>query len=150
VLHRASDAGGLASWVGQLAAGATRTSVVTGFSESAEYIAATNPVLRTYMQTVQPSWNDTLYGGAGNDSMSGGHGTDTFAFAKTELGVDHVYQVEAWDTLYFNGFGYADAAAAQSHLVQSGADVVFTDQGETITFHHATLADLQAANWIVA
>jgi hypothetical protein len=27
---------------------------------------------------------------------------------------------------------------------------VFADQGETITFHHATLADLQAANWIVA
>jgi hypothetical protein len=149
VLHRASDAPGLASWVSQLAGGATRTSVVTGFSESGEYIAGTNPALRTYMQTVQPSWNDTINGGAGTDSVSGGHGADTFVFAKAELGIDHVYQFESWDTLRFNGFGYANAAAAQSHLAQSGADVVFTDQGETITFHHATLADLQAATWIV-
>jgi Ca2+-binding RTX toxin-like protein len=149
VLHRASDAPGLAAWVSQLTGGATRTSVVTGFSESGEYIAGTNPALRTFMQTVQPTWNDTINGGTGNDSVSGGHGADTFVFAKAELGVDHVYQVESWDTLQFSGFGYANAAAAQSHLVQSGADVVFTDQGETITFHHATLADLQAATWVV-
>jgi hypothetical protein len=150
VLHRAPDSGGLASWVGLLNGGATRTSVVTGFSESGEYIVGTNPALRTYMQTVQPSWNDTIDGGVGNDAMAGGHGADTFVFARTALGTDHVYQVESWDTLQFSGFGYANAAAAKSHLAQSGADVVFVDQGETITFHHATIADLQAANWLVA
>jgi Ca2+-binding RTX toxin-like protein len=149
VLHRGPDSGGLAGWLGALNGGASRTDVVLGFSESAEYVAGTNSALRTYMQTVQPTWNDTINGGTGNDSVSGGHGADTFVFAKAELGVDHVYQVESWDTLQFSGFGYANAAAAQSHLVQSGADVVFADQGETITFHGTTLADLQAATWVV-
>lgn len=41
VLGRAPDAGGLANWTAQLAAGASRAEVLLGFSESAEYKAAT-------------------------------------------------------------------------------------------------------------
>jgi Ca2+-binding RTX toxin-like protein len=148
VLHRASDAPGLAAWVSQLASGVTRTSVVTGFSESAEYIVGTTVPQHTYMTTVRPDWNDVIDGGTGNDSLSGGHGNDTYIFRASEPGVDHVYQFENWDTLRFVGFGYANAAAAQSHLTQSGANVTFTDQGETITFHGTTLADVQLANWL--
>ena len=40
-LHRAPDATGLAGWLGQLNAGASRSSVVLGFSESAEHQALT-------------------------------------------------------------------------------------------------------------
>jgi Ca2+-binding RTX toxin-like protein len=149
VLHRASDSGGLANWVGQLNGGTSRAAVVNGFSESGEYINSTNPALRTYMQTVQPTWNDIIDGGTGNDSVSGGHGADTFKFAQTAPGADEVYGFERWDTLQLFGYGYANVAAAQSHLTQSGDNLVFADQGVSVTFHHATLADLQAANWLV-
>lgn len=44
VLGRPADAAGLAYWVGQLAAGVGRGAAMTGFSESAEYIATTGTV----------------------------------------------------------------------------------------------------------
>ncbi|MDH3679502.1 MAG: DUF4214 domain-containing protein, partial [Acidimicrobiia bacterium] len=44
VLSRPADAAGLAYWVGQLAAGVSRGTVMTGFSESAEYIVTTGTV----------------------------------------------------------------------------------------------------------
>ncbi len=149
VLGRAPDSGGLAGWLGALANGASRTSVVIGFSDSAEFVTLTASALKGFMQSVQPTWNDVLDGGAGNDYVSGGHGADTFVFSKAALGVDHVFGFEAWDTVALQGFGYADAAAAISHLSAVGADVVFNDQGETITFHGATLADLNSANWLL-
>jgi Domain of unknown function (DUF4214)/RTX calcium-binding nonapeptide repeat (4 copies) len=149
VLDRAPDSGGLAGWVASLNGGNSRENVVNGFSESAEYQGNTAVALRTYMMTGVDQWSDRIDGSQGDDRMFGGRGADTFVFNAAEGGTDHVYGIESWDTLQMVGFGYADAAAAQSHLAQSGADVVFTDQSETITFHHATLADLQAANWIV-
>jgi hypothetical protein len=42
VLHRAPDAGGLANWVNSLNTGASRESVVNGFSESQEFQNSTN------------------------------------------------------------------------------------------------------------
>ncbi len=142
VLHRAPDAGGFASWVDQLNSGTSRTSVVTGFSESAEYQSSTSSAFLSYMRTVQPSWNDVIDGGAGNDIVSGGHGSDTYTFRASEVGTDQVYRFESWDTLQFVGFGYVSSAAAISHMSQSGANVLFVDRGETVTFHGATLADM--------
>jgi Ca2+-binding RTX toxin-like protein len=150
VLHRSPDSGGLAGWVGALNGGATRTSVVLGFSESQEFVTATAPSHNAYMRTVRPDWNDVVEGGAGNDTLSGGHGADTLVFRAANVGTDHVYRFEAWDSLQFVGFGYASSAQAISHMSQSGANVVFADQGESITFHGATIADLQAANWLFA
>jgi hypothetical protein len=150
VLGRAPDAGGLADWLRLLNTGGTRTGVVVGFSDSPEYVNKTTDALISYMQTVQPTWNDVLDGGQGNDNLSGGHGADRFIFDKTAVGVDHIYGIEAWDTIDMRGFGYATEAAAFSHLTASGADVVFTDQGQTITFHQATLAEVQAVDWLIA
>src|SRR6185312_13663955 len=45
VLHRDPDAGGLANWVGELAAGQTRAQVVVGFSESPEHVGAMAPYI---------------------------------------------------------------------------------------------------------
>lgn len=149
VLHRAPDSSGLAHWVDLLSSGTSRSSVLLGFSESAEYVAGTTPSLYSYMRTVQPTWNDVLTGGSGNDTISGGHGADTYIFHPNE-GTDQVYRYEAWDTVKFTGFGYASAAAAISHMTQSGADVVFSDQASVITFHGATLAQLQAGYLLVA
>jgi Ca2+-binding RTX toxin-like protein len=105
--------------------------------------------LKAYMKTVQPTWNDILNGGAGNDYVSGGHGADNFVFNKAALGADHIFGFEAWDSVQMEGFGYGNTAAAFSHLSVSGANVIFADQGETITFHDATLAEVQAADWIL-
>jgi Ca2+-binding RTX toxin-like protein len=111
------------------------------------------------MGTVQPSWNDIIEGGTGNDTMSGGRGADTFVFRAGEgtindlrsrvIGTDDIYQFESWDTLQFVGFGYANGAAALSHMSQSDANVIFVDQGENITFHGTSLATLSAANFVM-
>ncbi|MBS0244811.1 MAG: hypothetical protein JSS20_21790 [Proteobacteria bacterium] len=69
-------------------------------------------------------------------------------FNASAVGNDQAYQFESWDTLQFTGFGYADSAAAISHMTVSGTDVVLADQGETITIHGNTLAQLQKANFI--
>ncbi len=147
VLRRAPDAAGLNAWINQLAGGAARAAVVNGFSESAEYQGATAAPLRAFMQTGIPSWGDTLNGGAGDDTLIGGRGADTFQFNLAATGNDHIYGFESWDTLNLTGFGYANAAAATSHMTQSGADVLFADRGETITFHTTALSLVASANY---
>jgi uncharacterized protein YkwD len=147
VLSRAPDAGGLAAWTGALAGGMSRTAVVTGFSESAEYVAATTPAFISYMRTALTAWGDTIEGGAGNDRMSGGDGPDRFVFRAGQGGSDHVYELEPWDGVQLSGFGYASADAALAHMTQQGADVVFSDQGQTITFHDTTLATLRSVDY---
>ena len=143
VLHRAPDATGLAAWVNALNAGMSRTDVVVGFSDSAEYAANTTPALNAYMQTVVPGWNDRLEGGAGNDLLCGGMGADAYIFRAGAGGIDQIYSYDAWDSLSLLGFGYANAGAALSHMTQSGSDVVFSDQGEQLTIHGATLNQVQ-------
>ena len=143
VLHRAPDAGGLAYWVNLLNTGATHSAVVDGFSESAELINASSAALATYVQTnMAPTWSDVLNGGTGNDKLFGGLGADTFQF-QLNGGIDHISGFEVWDHVQFSGFGYAHATDVLSHMTQVGQDVVFTDQGQTVDFHHTQLAMLQ-------
>lgn len=77
VLHRAPDAGGLSGWTGSLNAGASRESVVIGFSESAEFRVASDvrehsgQIFRLYDTTFNRlpdnggfnGWMDSRYGG---------------------------------------------------------------------------------------
>ncbi len=149
VLHRAPDVDGLTSWVGLLDGGANRTSVVVGFSESAEFTAATSASMMAYFRATHADRRDTIEGGAGNDSLSGGLGSDTYMFSKNAPGTDHVYQFEVWDTLRLTGFGYTDATQAISHMAQVGENVLFSDQGSSIYFHGASLADMRAASWVL-
>jgi Ca2+-binding RTX toxin-like protein len=140
VLHRAPDPNGLASWVNQLNTGATRSAVVDGFSESVELINASRAALASYVQTdMAPTWSDVLSGGPGNDKLFGGLGADTFQFLLNG-GIDHISGFEVWDHVQFAGFGYANATEVLSHMTQVGQDVVFTDQGQIIDFHHTQLA----------
>ncbi len=147
VLHRAPDAGGLAGWVGALNGGASRESVVNGFSESAEYQTTTAAPLKSFVRTVMTTWADTLDGGAGDDILFGARGSDTFRFDRTAPGNDQIFGFESWDTLNLVNFGYASTAAAVGHITQSGANVVFADQGETITIRNTQLAIVTAANF---
>ncbi|MEC3862669.1 DUF4214 domain-containing protein [Mesobacterium sp. TK19101] len=140
VLNRAADAGGLANWVGQLDGGTTRAQVVLGFSESPEFVSNMRAPLETWMRAQGP--DDVLTGGPGDDTLGGGAFADRFVFAATDAGQDTVLDLEAWDTLVFDGFGYADAAAARSHMTQTGADVSFADQGVTVLLANTQLAQI--------
>ncbi len=150
VLHRAPDATGLATWLNALNGGATKVSVVLGFSESAEFINNTSTGLRDFlMHDMAGVWSDRLDGGSGNDTLFGGMGSDTFAFNISSKGSDQVYGLECIDHIELAGFGYTNQSQTLSHITQVGTDAVFIDQGQTITFHHTTLSTLQTLDMFV-
>jgi hypothetical protein len=147
VLHRPADATGQGFWVGRLNGGASRESVVDGFSESAEYQSDTAAALNTFVQTSVPSWSDFLYSAGGNNTLLGGPGADTFRFDLNTPGTDDVYGLQSWDTLNLVNFGYSSAANAIGHMTQAGPDVLFADRGENITFHDTTLAAISGVSY---
>jgi hypothetical protein len=62
VLDRGADAQGLARWTGDLAAGARRSDVVMGFSESPEFVAGTAAAAgRFTTDASQQSWGDDVF-----------------------------------------------------------------------------------------
>jgi len=68
------------------------------------------------------------------------HAADTFVFDRTDAGTHAVADLERWDWIDLNGFGYAGTAQALARFAQAGDDVVFADQGVRIVF-----ADIQRA-----
>ena len=139
VLDRAADAAGLADWLGRLGAGTTRAQVVEGFAQSREFVGATAAPLEAWMRG--HGTDDVLEGGSGTNILTGGLMSDTFVFDQSDAGTHTVLDLEAWDNLRFNGFGYATAAEALSNMTQDGMDVVFTDQGTTVIFAQTALSD---------
>ena len=62
VLGRDPDAGGLAGWVDALEAGRSQAQVVLGFSNSAEFVAATNPAATAFTLARNPAeWQGDVY-----------------------------------------------------------------------------------------
>lgn len=49
---------------------------------------------------------------------------------------------EIWDRLIFRDFGYEHVFDVRRLMVQVGADVVFRDQGVTVTLVDTQLADI--------
>jgi hypothetical protein len=130
-------------------AGASRTSVVLGFSNSAEYVGKTDSALNAFMRSTFASFADTIDGGAGNDTLSGGFGPDTFVFTPGQGGSDVIHRFEAWDTLQFQGFSFPNLASAQASLAQSGQDVTFNAGGQQIIFTNTMLATVMQAQWLL-
>ncbi|MCR8549175.1 DUF4214 domain-containing protein [Salipiger sp. P9] len=136
VLGRDPDANGLANWTQRLEDGMSREAVVLGFAASAEFIAKTETAFMTYMRATE---GDSFRGGPDNDLIYGGMLADEFAFDVSDKGRDRVLELDAWDTLSFSGFGYADADDARSHMTEVGKDLVFADQGVSVVFMRADL-----------
>ncbi len=93
--------------------------------------------------------DDTLIGGAGNDILIGGGGHNTFVFNKGD-GSDTIFDFKSGDHVQLNGYGFADATAADAALSQQGNDVVLTlGGGETLTLRDHHVADFTAADFLV-
>ena len=73
-------------------------------------------------------------GGAGSNTLAGGALADMFVFHADHKSNNTVLDLEAWDVLRFEGFGYADAEGVLGHFDQSGDSVIFSDQGVNIIF----------------
>lgn len=130
VLGRDPDETGLAGWLARLTDGTARETVVSGFSQSAEFRTATAAATQTFMRT---QTGDILDGGPGDDILAGGIGADSFVFRATDTGRNKVLHLDAWDTLVFEGFGYDSRAELLDHFSTRGPDVVFADNGVEVT-----------------
>lgn len=127
VLGRVAEAAGLASWTSKLDAGVlTRADVTLGIAQSREAVAKLADDLVDHMRAI--GVDDTLDGDAGNDVQFGGILADDFLFNPADPGTDRIAGLEAWDTLRFEGFGYASDADALAKMTQVGDDVMFSDR----------------------
>ena len=132
VLGRTPDAGGLANWTARLEDGMSREQVVLGFSESAEFRAASAPGLLAWMRA--QGIDDELDGGAGRNLLIGGAMSDCFLFRAQEDSQHQVADLERWDLLSFEGFGYESVEDLRAHLTASETGAVFDDQGVRVVF----------------
>ena len=140
VLDRAPDATGMTGWLDRLAGGMSRADVVLGFAESREFVTATAADIKAFVRSLGP--HDEIRGGGGTNTLTGGQLDDTFVFDAGVAADNRITDLEVWDHLSFQGFGYAGAGDIRAHLVQTGADVVFRDQGVTVTLAHTQMGAL--------
>ena len=148
VLGRAPDAAGLDHWVAQIDGGArSRPQVVTLFVSSPEYVAATEAACARWV--LAAGQGDTLDGGPGDNVLVGGILADRFVLHAGEASHHTLVDVEVWDTVVFDGFGYADPYDLQARLIQQGDDVLFADQGVTALFLDADVQEIAYAALLV-
>ncbi|MCA0998656.1 DUF4214 domain-containing protein [Alloyangia pacifica] len=131
VLDRAPDARGLENWSARLEGGMSRAEVVTGFAQSAEFIAATAVDFEAWMRAQGP--DDVLDGGAGDNLLVGGLHSDVFVFDAAAGGSAMVADFEPWDTLRLEGFGFASAAEARAAFERVGEDLVLARGDAALT-----------------
>ncbi len=147
VLDRASDAAGRQGWLEELDAGMSRAEVVIGFSQSQEFTLKTADALAEWMRA--QGVNDRLEGGAGDNTLAGGLLSDVFVFRAGEAGSNQVLDLEPWDYLRFDGFGYANVNQVRDQMEQQGESVVFEDQGVLVELTHTDLSDISSDTFII-
>ncbi|MCB1332884.1 MAG: DUF4214 domain-containing protein [Roseivivax sp.] len=143
VLGRTPDTAEVDAWLGRMATGASRLTVVEGFARSVEFTAAMQAPLTDW--TRAQGTDDTLNGGTGTNVLAGGMLSDRFVFETGYQSIDTVLDLQPWDVLVFQNFGYASVSEAMAQMRQAGDDVVFADQGYTVTLHDVLLAEIDAA-----
>lgn len=149
VLGRSPDTAGLAHWTGLLDSGArSRAQVVEAFVQSPEFRAASAGALAAWVRA--QGIDDTLDGGAGHNLLFGGLMADRFVFHAGQDAHHIVTDLEPWDSLVFDGFGYAGHDDILAHMAQQGADVLFQDQGVRVTLMGQDLSVLGADDLLLA
>lgn len=133
VLNRTPDTAGRNDWVSRLDdQGWSRAEVVLGFSQSREFQNSTAPELHNWVKGL--GTNDVLAGGAGTNVLFGGILSDEFQFTANQGGQHQISDIEAWDVIQLNGFGYTNVSQVHAHLTHiPGGDAIFSDQGVTVT-----------------
>jgi hypothetical protein len=134
VLGRDPDEKGLARWTGDLADGASLASVVLGFSQSPQFMATTASDFEQWMR--DQGEHDRIDVGAGVTTVSGGRYADVFVFDAADQGQTTVLDLEVWDLIELNGFGFGSGDDVREKMVEVGSSVVFEDQGVSIIFRN--------------
>ena len=143
VLGRAPDEQGFTNWCARLDDGVmSRAQVVQGFAQSQEFITAAQPDLKDWVLSLGP--DDVLDGGGGANLLMGGMLSDTFVFRAAENGSHTIVDMEPWDVLRFQGFGYEDMLDVTAHLSEQESKLFFEDQGVSIVMLGTTLGDFHA------
>jgi hypothetical protein len=137
VLERGSDAAGLAGWLDALDGGRSRAQVVEAFAQSSEFVNNSASVLRDWM--LAQGTDDVIAAGSGDNVLAGGLMSDVFVFNADWESSNEVLDLEAWDVLRFEGFGYDDVSAVFAHLSEVDDAVSFVDQGVSISFANTSL-----------
>lgn len=143
VLERAPSNAELQGWLDLIDGGLSREEVVTGFSQSAEFIRTTNADLVSYVRNL--STQDELDGGSGDNALVGGMLSDRFVFTQEDAGTYEVLDMEVWDVLSFEGFGYTSVTDVRARMTQVDEDVVFADQGVTVTIDNIQQVNISDA-----
>lgn len=87
--------------------------------------------------------NDILSGGAGIDTLFGKGGADIFIFASGHDQTTIMDFRDDQDTLDLTGFGFADLSEATALMSESGGNVTFALNGDTLLINGVTIAELQ-------
>ena len=95
--------------------------------------------------------NDYIDGGTGDDVLTGGTGADAFVFGAifgNDTITDFVASGAGHDRILLLASMFADFAAVQSHMSQSGSGVVINDGvGDAITIQNLLTTDLSAGDF---
>lgn len=140
VFDRNPDPDGRQHWLDALETGQSRAEVVKAFVQSAEFRATTARPLEEWIKA--QGIHDVIVGGAGNNVLAGGLWSDAFVFNAAQSGTNRVLDLEAWDVLRFDGFGYTNTTQVLSHFEQQGRHLVFDDQDVRVIFQNTDLAQI--------
>lgn len=86
--------------------------------------------------------DDVLLAGAGKNTLMGGLKSDTFVFMQADGSTNTVLDLEAWDYIDLDGFGYTTQAQARAVMTEVDGNLLFEDQGVQINFVDTMLADI--------
>lgn len=145
VLNRDFDLGEVtqaevSGWTSLLTETFTRADIVRGFSQSREFSIATRADVKSWVRELGA--DDQIDGGAGTNMLAGGLLSDQFIFKQPDAAANTVLDLESWDFLSFEGFGYTSEAEVRANMTQTGNKIVFADQGTTIILERFQLTDV--------
>ena len=147
VLGRPADTAGLDGWQAALDSGRSRAEIVIGFSQSQEFVTSQDPLLTAWGRSLGD--DDYLDGEGGNDLLVGGPLVDVFKFSRSEGGRAIIADLEPWDRIVLEGFGFADGAGVIASLAEENGNTVLRQNGIEIIMSNTLLSELDATQFVL-